>query len=447
VGYERGTSVSRAWDQATTHAAIEVANAVVDNVEFLAKCPPDAPDREQRLRQFCHRFAERAFRRPLTDEQKQFFVDARFAGETDSDLAVKKSVLLVLKSPRFLYVGIGGSEPDDFGVAERLSFGLWDSVPDEQLWQAASQGNLRTSAEVESQARRMLTSPRTKAKLRYFLHKWLNVERGYDASKDKQLYPDFNELVKSDLLTSLDLFLDDVVWGDTSDFRQLLLANYLFLNDRLAKFYDIDIPAGGGFHKVSVDPARRAGVLTHPYVMTGLAYHRTSSPIHRGVFLVRGALGRALKPPPMAVTPLDEGFDPNMTTRERVAVQTKPANCQICHGMINPLGFSLEHYDAVGRYRATEKGKPIDASGAYQTVSGKLASFDGGRELAEFLATSKEAHSCFVEQLFHHVTKQPVGAYGPNQQQTLEDAFAKADLSIRELLVEIMKASALKKNI
>jgi cytochrome c553 len=444
VGYERGTSVSKAWDHATTRAAVEVANAVVDNLEFLAKCRDDAPDREQRLKQFCYRFAERAFRRPLTDEQKQFFVGARFEEERDPERAVKKVVLLALKSPRFLYVGIGGGELDDYGVAERLSFGLWDSVPDEPLWQAASQGKLHTRAEVENQARRMLANPRTKAKLRYFLHKWLDVERGFDVLKDEELYPEFNDLVKSDLLTSLDLFLDDVVWSEPSDFRQLLLADHLFLNDRLAKFYDVEVPSGDGFHRVSVNPAQRAGVLTHPYVMTGLAYHKTSSPIHRGVFLVRGVLGRALKPPPMAVTPLDEGFDPAMTTRQRVAVQTKPANCQICHGMINPLGFSLEHYDAVGRYRAKEKDKPIDASGSYRTVSGDLAQFNGGRKLAEFLAASDEAHRCFVEQLFHHMIKQPVSAFGPREQQGLHDAFAKADFSIRELLVEIMKASALK---
>jgi hypothetical protein len=122
-------------------------------------------------------------------------------------------VLLVLKSPRFLYLGLGDPELDDYGVAERLSFGLWDSLPDQQLWEAASQGKLHTPAEVESQARRMLANPRTKAKLRDFLHKWLDVERGYDAGKDKEQFPEFNELVKSDLLTSLELFPGNIQGG------------------------------------------------------------------------------------------------------------------------------------------------------------------------------------------------------------------------------------------
>ena len=158
-------------------------------------------------------------------------------------------------------------------------------------------------------------------------------------SKDQQLFPGFDRAVVSDSFTSLDLFLDDVVWSPAADFRQLLLADSLFANQRLASFYGIPAPAGDGFQKVSCDPAKQAGILTHPYLMLGLAYHKSSSPIHRGVFLVRGVLGRALKPPPIAVAPEDEGANPNLTTRERVALQTKSEVCQNCHGLINPLGF------------------------------------------------------------------------------------------------------------
>ena len=135
-----------------------------------------------------------------------------------------------------------------------------------------------------------------------------------------------------------------------------------------------------------------------------------------------------------------------MTTRERVALQTKEPLCQTCHYMINPLGFSLEHYDAVGRFRAEEKKRPIDAAGSYKTISGEVVHFDGARQLAEFLADSGEAHSCFVEQLFHNLVKQPVSAYGPRQLENLEAAFAAGDFSIQKLMVEIMKSTALKTN-
>ena len=158
----------------------------------------------------------------------------------------------------------------------------------------------------------------------------------------------------TDLQTSLDLFLEAAIWGEKSDFRQLLVADHLYLNDRLARFYGREPAGDGKFHKVSFPTEERAGLLTHPALMTGFAYHKASSPIHRGVFIVRSLLGRPLKAPPAAVAPLDEGLNPDMTTRERVAFQTSPAACATCHTLINPLGFSLEQYDAVGRLRKEE---------------------------------------------------------------------------------------------
>ena len=443
VGYERGASVSAAWDQATTDAALEIASRVVENLSTLANCKDDAPDRAQRVQEFCCRFVERALRRPLTDEQKEFFVARRFADGEELETAVKKVVLLTLKSPRFLYLGLGSGPPDDYEVASRLSFGLWDSLPDPPLLQAAAQGQLRTPEQVAAQAERMLANPRTRAKLRYFFSKWLPVERAYDVSKDQQLFPEFERNVASDSFTSLDLFLDDVVWSPAADFRQLLLADYLFVNQRLAKFYGLEAPTGDGFHKVACDPARQAGLLTHPNLMLGLAYHKSSSPIHRGVFLVRGVLGRALKPPPIAVAPEDEGANPNLTTRERVSLQTKAEACQNCHGLINPLGFTLENYDAVGRFRAVERDKPIDATGSYRTLTGEEVEFHGARELAEFLAGSDEVHRSFVEQLFHQIVKQPVSAYGDERLEALKTAFVASEFNIQKLLIEILKASAL----
>lgn len=443
AGYERGTAVSAEWEQATTHAALEIADKVLENLERLAQCKADDADRPQKLKAFCHRFAERAFRRPLTDEQKRFFVDSRFESQQELDVAVKTVVLLTLTSPRFLYLGIGGNEPDGYEVATRLSFSLWDSLPDDALLRAAAEGKLRTADEVSAQAERMLSNGRAKAKLRAFLHQWLKVRPADEITKDRELYPGFDETVASDLRTSLDLLLDSIVWSDPSDFRQLLLADYGFFNERLAKFYQLSAPKGDGFHRVALDPARQAGIMTHPYLMADHAYYKSTSPIHRGVFIVRSVLGRPLRPPPVAVAPLDEGFDPNMTTRERVAFQTRPAACQTCHDLINPFGFSLEHFDAVGRIRTEEKSQPIDASGAYTTGSGELMRFNGGRELAEILAQSDEVHASFVAQLFHYTAKQPIHAYGPSAWQNLTAAFAANDYSIRRLLVEIMRTSAL----
>jgi cytochrome c553 len=441
-GWEKATAISKAWDVATTDAAIESAGYVVAHLNELAGTRDGAKDRTAKAREFAWRFVERAFRRPLTDDQKRIYIDQQFDAGRDLDAAIKRIVLLALKSPRFLYREVGGG-PDAYDVAARLSFGLWDSLPDKDLLAAAAAGKLATRDQVAAQAERMLADPRAKAKFRDFLFTWLKVETAPDLSKAPNRFPGFDPSVAADLRTSLDLFLDDIIWSESSDFRQLLLSDSLFLNGRLAKFYGANLPPDAPFEKVPRGRKERAGVLTQPYLLATFAYTTTSSPIHRGVFLARNVLGQSLRPPPEAFTPLAPDLMPELTTRERVALQTKPQACQGCHHMINPLGFTLENFDAVGRFRDAENGKPIDASGGYQTRSGAIVKFGGVRDLAEFLAASPEVHETFVEQVFHHLVKQPVRAYGPTRLDELRESFEKNGYSVRKLMVDIMAATAL----
>jgi mono/diheme cytochrome c family protein len=442
LGYERGTSISKAWDQATTDAAIDAAGYVAGRVNELAGVADGASDRETRVREFCKRFAERAFRRPLSAEEQKFFIDRRFEAGGDLETKVKRVVLLVLKSPRFLYREVG-SGTDAFAVASRLSFGLWDSLPDAELMKTAGKGQLRTREQVTKQAERMLGDPRTHAKLREFFLQWLKVDQPPDLAKDPKQFPGFDRAVASDLRTSLELFLDDELWSEASDFRRLLSADYLYLNGRLSKLYGGDLPADAPFQRVACKPGERAGVLSHPYLMATFAYTGSSSPIHRGVFLARNVLGQVLRPPPEAFTPLAAELHPELTTRERVALQTKPQACQSCHGVINPLGFTLENFDALGRYRDQEKGRPIDAKGAYQTRAGKSVSFAGLSELATFLAGSEEAQEAFVERMFHFLVNQPIRALGPRKLAELRRGFADNHYNMRKLAAAIVVEAAL----
>jgi mono/diheme cytochrome c family protein len=440
VGYERGTSVSKAWDAATTDAAIEVAGYVLGHLRELSGADDGASDRAARLREFCRRFAERAFRRPLTTEQEQLYIERQFKDALNLETAVKRVVLLVLKSPRFLYREMSD---DSYDVACRLSFVLWDSLPDQELLEAAAAGKLASREQIARQAERMVMDRRTHSKLREFLLQWLKVEPVPDLSKDPKQFSDFDPVLASDLRTSLDLFLEDVVWSEDSDFRRLLLADDVYLNGRLAKFYGLDLPADAPFQKAKLNPEQRAGVLTHPYLMAAFSYTASSSPIHRGVFLTRNVLGVSLRPPPEAFIPLAEDLHPKLTTRERVTLQTKPGSCQTCHGVINPLGFTLEHFDAVGRYREQDNGRPVDSAGTYETRTGEKVKVAGARDLAKFLAGSDEVHTAFAEQLFQHLVKQPVRAYGPKQLADLREFFAEHGFSIRKLAVEIATISAL----
>ena len=162
------------------------------------------------------------------------------------------------------------------------------------------------------------------------------------------------------------------------------------------------------------------------------------------MFIARGVLGIGLKPPPDAFTPLAEDLHPGLTTRERVSLQTKGANCQSCHGVINPLGFTLEKFDAVGRFRDKENNKPVDATGLYETRTGEIVKFTGVRELATYLANSEEVHGAFAEQLFHHLAQQPVRAYGPATLAELRQGFAKGGFNVRKLAVDEVVLAAMK---
>jgi hypothetical protein len=249
--------------------------------------------------------------------------------------------------------------------------------------------------------------------------------------------------VVSDLRTSLDLLLEEVLSSEAADYRELLLAKHVYVNGRLARLYGAKLPADAPFQKISFEQEGRAGVLTHPYLMSSFAYTSTSSPIHRGVFLARSVLGRVLRPPPEAVAPLAADLHPDLTTRQRVSIQTQAESCRSCHGMINPLGFTLEHFDAVGRYRNEEKGKPIDATGSYESGSGQTVRFSGVFDLAAYLKSSGEAQSAFVQQLFHYLVKQPIGAFDQEELTELRRYFVEHDFNIRKLAVEIVASSAL----
>jgi hypothetical protein len=447
VGYERGTSISKAWDQATTDAAIELSDYVVGHVNDLSGAKDGASDRDSKLKSFAHQFVERAFRKPRSDEQRAAYVDRQFEKTSDAEAALKRVLLLALKSPRFLYRELENTpSAEPYDIASRLSFGLWDSQPDKELLRAAAGGKLATHEQVAKQAERMLADLRSREKLRAFVGQWLKIDESPDLSKDSKQYPDFSPEIASDLRTSLNLFIDEVLWSESSDFRQLFLANKLPMNDRLAKYYGVDLPRTADFKPVPIDPEHRSGVLTHPYLLAAFAHASDTSPIRRGVFITRNLLGRALKPPPEAFVPLPAELHADLTTRERTALQTKSEACMICHSTINPLGFTLEQFDAAGRFRLEERGKPIDPSGSYQTRTGEILQFSGVCDLAKFLAESEETHAAFVEQLFHYLIKQPVRAYGPNRLDELTKYFKENHFNIQKLAVEIVATAAVPKS-
>ena len=441
IGYERGSSVSREWTEAVAKGALQVSAMIGPGVFGLAGTKADAPDRAEKLKAFSLRFAQLAYRRPLTDEQKADLA-AIYAGDVAPEVAAKRAFIFTLSNPAFLYPGIGPQ--DDYAVASRLALALWDSVPDATLLKAAAAGQLKTEAQVRQHAQRMMKDPRAKAKLRDFLHDWLHVEEGAEIAKDQKEYPGFDQGLVMDLRTSLDLFAESVVWSEKSDYRQLLLADTILMNERLAKFYGQTVAPGGGFQPVKMDADQRAGVLTHPYLLATFAYTKSTSPIHRGVFVTRNILGRMLKPPPMAIAFMDDKFDPSFTMREKVTELTSKPACMSCHVTINPLGFSFERFDAVGRVRATDNQKPVDPVSEYVAADGSVLKLTGARDVGVHAAESQAGQAGFVRNLFHSLVKQPPAAYSPELVGRLTDKFRADGFHVRNLAVEVAVVAALR---
>ncbi|MFO1486317.1 MAG: DUF1592 domain-containing protein [Verrucomicrobiaceae bacterium] len=436
-GYPRGTTISKTWDQAVTDAAIATAEHVVENLDELAGTKAGAPDRAEKLRKFANSFVDTAFRRPLGDDLRQLIVESQFKSAKTPDTAVKRIVMLAIKSPQFLYPDLqAGDKAADFDAASRLALTLWDSVLDKKLTQAAMEGKLCTPDQVRAEAQRMLADSRTKAKLHGFFHQWLELERAEGTSKDPKVFPDFTPELLADLRESLFQFIDGVVWSDKSDYRELLQADYLLLNERLGKFYGHPV-TGEEFQRVGFDPKQRAGVVTHPYLLASLAYTKQSSPVHRGVFLTRNIVGMSLKPPKKAVVFEDSHFNPKLTMREKITELTRSGGCMTCHSMINPLGFSLENFDAVGRWRTKDNNKPVNPVTEFTTHEGKLVRLTGPRDIVNYVASNPAGQRAFIRHLFHHLVKQEPAAYGAPTLDNLQKSFAASNCNIQKLMIDI----------
>ena len=459
-GFARGLNIDRTWDDGITRAATEFSRIVVRELwpDYRRKNKKANNENRAQLRSFLAGLAETAFRGPLQDEERRLYVDDQVDAVPDDALAIRRSVLTVLRSPRFLYPELDADRSVSQRVANRLSLTLFDSLPaDKSLLGAVSKNQLDSEERARDMARRMVRDYRCEGKTREMLSEWLNLSHVGKLEKNSELFPEFSAEVAADLRESFDAILEAVLLGNDGDYRELFSASMNYTTPQIAKLYSspwtLDEDEEIGTELLGLEPVETLrpvmaqapydrGILTHPYLMSGLAYSDTTSPIHRGVFLTRYMLGRVLQPPQEAFTPFDAELHPNLTTRQRVTLQTGDAACQVCHAKINELGFTLERFDAVGRFREMEMSNPINSSGGYIDRTGKKVDFHGAKDLANYLATSDDAHRAFVRRAFQHFVKQPVAAYGTGAMDSLLQKFESSGYNLQDLLVEIAVISA-----
>ncbi|PYU26605.1 MAG: hypothetical protein DMG30_01610 [Acidobacteria bacterium] len=339
--------------------------------------PSGAADEEPCAKKILAMLARRAYRRPVTDgdieKLLQFYRAARGEGSFESGLQEALARLLV--SPQFLFrverdptnIQAGAVyRISDLELASRLSFFLWSSIPDDQLLDIAERGKLKDPEILEQQARRMLADPRATAALaENFGGQWLRLRNMKVVDPDPRIFPEFDDNLREDFLRETELFLESQIREDRP-LEELLTANYTFVNERLARFYGIPNVYGTHFRRALLVDPYRAGLLGQGSVLTVTSYATRTSPVLRGKFLLEAVLGAPPPPPPPNVPPLKEvgdGGHPPASMRERMEEHRKNAVCATCHTRMDPLGFALENFNAIGKFRTADGNSSIDASG------------------------------------------------------------------------------------
>jgi hypothetical protein len=405
--FKRAGSVS-ALDATMLQAAAEsLAAEAVANLKSLLPCDP-APNEAACARQFVEQFGLRAFRRPLEAAEVQRMTALYTAGRSTLKLDFARSLGLVieamLQSSSFLYHFQGGGGPTlregglvrlgPYEIASRLSYFLWGTMPDKDLFAAAAAGKLGTAMEIEAMARKMLADPRAQETFATYFEEWLHLDALKELPKDGKVYPTWGDALKNAMAAETRSFVRSVLVEGDGRLSTLLTSRTGFVNEALggAVYKMAQAPKGSALQKTTLDPAQRSGLFTQATFLALTGGSDGSSPIKRGVEMYERVLCRALPPPPQDVPPAKPA-SAGGTTRDRFAEHSREECGRACHQLFDDLGFAFENYDGIGAYRTTDNGLPVDASGA-ALLDGQEKKFRNAVELVGLLATSKDVLDC-----------------------------------------------------
>jgi hypothetical protein len=427
LGFE---GIADAYSVSSLHAStyLEVAESLATalvadegRLSAFATCNPltDASCVEP----FVRAFGRRVFRRPLTSPELSAMLALyeALAGDGVVD-GVSGVIAALLQAPQFLYrpePALGG---EDFGpaLATRLSYLIVASTPDEVLQNAAESGKLATPGGLLEEADRLVASPRAAEAFQRFIGEWWALDELPTLDKDRSLYRTWTTATPAALAEETRLFVD-AAWQAGPTLKLFLDAHFSYADSTLAAFYGLPAVAGSGYQRVELPVAQSAGLLTQGSFLATHAKPNQTSPIHRGKFVRERLFCTPPDPPPPEIVVRPPTVDPRLSTRERFAAHTASPACSGCHALMDPIGFAFENFDAAGRYREVDAGKPVDATGELTDtdVDGPL---DGVPSLARRLLESEQVRTCVAKQWFRH-------AFGRKESESAADACVVQALS------------------
>jgi hypothetical protein len=401
----QGSDVDRYADLAEA-----IARKAVANLPPVLGCDAGGSNENGCVESFIAQFGKRAFRRPLTQTEvgraKALYMTGRSNGG-DVANGVRLVIQAMLQSPSFLYLvePAPGADPgkvvavDPWAMASRLSYFFLNSMPDGDLFTAAQNGQLATPEQVAQQATRLTGTPRFRDMVANFHSQWLELGELKSADKDAKLFPAWNDQLRAALLEEPRRFVDYVMHDGDGKLETLLTAPYSVLSGPLYDFYGAPKPASTtDWQKTNLDPKQRAGLLTQAGLMASLAKEDRTSFIRRGKLIREGVLCTPVPDPPPGVDASEAMVPATADARQRAAIHRDKPECASCHALFDPLGFAFEGYDAIGRFRTTENGKPINSATEISQTKALDGSVKDAIEMVGKLAQADEVRECVARQ-------------------------------------------------
>ncbi len=396
------------------------------------------------------RLARRAYRRPVTGEEVArlvHFVDIALKDGASFERGIQLALEAMLVSPYFLYrweldprdLAPGAvRDLNDFEIASRLSYFLWSSMPDEGLFAAAERGDLHQPDVLGAEVRRMLRDPRAHALVRNFGGQWLQFRNLDQVEPDTTVFPTWNRELRDDMRQEAEMFLWAIIQED-HDIRDLIDAPFTYLNERLARHYGIPGVEGEDFRRVDLPPGSgRGGVLTLGSVLTVTSVPTRTAPVLRGKWILEQVLGAPPPPPPPNVPPLETGEEAARTAslRQRLELHRSKPDCMVCHQKMDPLGFALENFDAIGAWRDKDGPHPID--NAAELPNGRK--FQGAAGLKAVLRGNPEFPRAFVSKLLTYALGRGLEPYDRATVRGILEDLAKNDFKFSRLVLDIVSS-------